>query len=90
MAFAVCYCHCQWIINPDVLSSWAKLQISPHTFSSVEYGKFLIEIDEHVNNHKPVSTTANEKKYFYSLKSLMILSGTPALPHPILQLTIPA
>jgi hypothetical protein len=46
-------------------SSWAKLQISPDTLSSMECGNFLVEIYEHANNHK-LTTTASEKKYFYS------------------------
>ena len=56
--------------SPGVSSSWAKLQISPHTLSSVEYGNFLIEIYEHVNNHE-TTTTASQKKYFYFLLALL-------------------
>jgi hypothetical protein len=64
---AVCCCHCQ---TDSISSSWAKSKISPEALSSVEYGNFLIEIYEHVNNHK-ATTTANEKKYFYSPIALL-------------------
>jgi hypothetical protein len=56
--------------NPGGSSSWAKLQISPDTLSSMEYGNFLVEIYEHANNHK-ATTTASEKKYFYSPLALL-------------------
>jgi hypothetical protein len=36
----------------------------------MEYGNFLVEIYEHANNHKP-TTTAGEKKYFYSPIALL-------------------
>jgi hypothetical protein len=36
----------------------------------MEYGNFLIEIYEHANNHK-ASTTASQKKYFYSPLALL-------------------
>jgi hypothetical protein len=36
----------------------------------MEYGNFLIEIYEHANNHK-ATTTASEKKYFYSPIALL-------------------
>jgi hypothetical protein len=36
----------------------------------MEYGNFLVEIYEHANNHK-ATTTANEKKYFYSPIALL-------------------
>jgi hypothetical protein len=65
---AVC-CNCQ-SDNPGGSSSWAKLQISPDTLSSMEYGNFLVEIYEHANNHK-ATTTASEKKYFYSPIALL-------------------
>jgi hypothetical protein len=65
---AVC-CNCQ-SDNPGGSSSWAKLQISPDTFSSMEYGNFLVEIYEHANNHK-ATTTASQKKYFYSPIALL-------------------
>ncbi|EFX79566.1 hypothetical protein DAPPUDRAFT_244780 [Daphnia pulex] len=74
LAFAVC-CNCQ-SNGPGLSSSWAKLQISPDTLSSMEYGNFLIEIYEHANNHK-VTTTASEKKYFYS--PLALLDHTSAV-----------
>jgi hypothetical protein len=51
-------------------SSWAKLQISPDTLSSMKYGNFLVEIYEHANNHK-ATTTASDKKYFYSPLALL-------------------
>ncbi len=54
--------------NP--VASWAKLQISPDTLSSMKYGNFLVEIYEHANNHK-ATTTAGEKKYFYSPIALL-------------------
>jgi hypothetical protein len=65
---AVC-CNCQ-SDNPGGSSSWAKLQISPDTLSSIKYGNFLVEIYEHANNHK-ATTTASEKKYFYSPIALL-------------------
>ncbi|XP_046456767.1 CAP-Gly domain-containing linker protein 1-like isoform X2 [Daphnia pulex] len=65
---AVC-CNCQ-SDNPGGSSSWEKLQISPDPLSSMEYGNFLVEIYEHANNHKP-TTTASEKKYFYSPLALL-------------------
>ncbi|EFX79641.1 hypothetical protein DAPPUDRAFT_244756 [Daphnia pulex] len=74
LAFAV-YCDCQ-SNGPGLSSSWAKLQISPDTLSSMEYGNFLIEIYEHANNHK-ATTTASEKKYFYS--PLALLDHTSAV-----------
>ncbi len=65
---AVC-CKCQSInSSPGASSSWAKLKISPETFSSMEYGNFRIEIYQHVNNQKAI---ANQKKYFYSPLSLL-------------------
>jgi hypothetical protein len=42
----------------------------------MEYGNFLVEIYEHANNHKP-TTTASEKKYFYS--PLALLDHTSAV-----------
>jgi hypothetical protein len=42
----------------------------------VEYGNFLIEIYEHVNNHR-TTTTASEKKYFYA--PLVLLDHTSAI-----------
>ncbi len=36
----------------------------------MEYGNFLVEIYEHANNHK-ATTTASEKKYFYSPIALL-------------------
>jgi hypothetical protein len=46
-------------------SSWAKLQISPSELCSMEHGSFRVNIYEHANNHKPTTTNANTKKYFY-------------------------
>ena len=67
--FAVCR-NCQ-SENPGGCSySWTKLQISPDTLSSMKYGNFLIEIYEHVNNHK-ATTTDSQKKYFYSPIALL-------------------
>jgi hypothetical protein len=64
-------CDSQQSDNPNVSSFWTKLQqISPDTLSSMEYGNFRIEIFEHVNNHK-ATTTAGEKKYFYSPLALL-------------------
>jgi hypothetical protein len=70
-AFAVCS-KCQSINGTGSSSSWTKLQmiISPDTFSSMEYGNFRIEIYEHVNNQK-ATTTATQKKYFYSPMALL-------------------
>nr|CAH0101326.1 unnamed protein product [Daphnia galeata] len=65
--FTIC-CKCQ-SENP-VTSSWAKLEISPDTLSSMEYGNFLIEIYEHAHNHK-TTTTASQKKYFFSPLALL-------------------
>jgi hypothetical protein len=67
LAFAI-HCNCQ-SENLEV-SSWAKLQISPDTLSSMEYGNFPIEIYEHANNHK-TTTTASDKKFFYSPIALL-------------------
>ncbi|XP_046637877.1 uncharacterized protein LOC124316153 isoform X2 [Daphnia pulicaria] len=65
---AVC-CQCQSFNLGASSSSWAKLKISPDTFSSMEYGNFLTEIYEHAdNNHK---STASQKKYFYSPIALL-------------------
>ena len=61
-------CHCQ-SENP-VTSSWAKLEISPNTLNSMEYGNFRIEIYEHAHNHR-AATTASQKKYFYSPLALL-------------------
>jgi hypothetical protein len=72
---AIC-CQCQSDNNPGGSSSWAKLQISPDTLSSMDYGNFLVEIYEHANNHK-ATTTASEKKYFYS--PLALLDQTSAV-----------
>jgi hypothetical protein len=62
-------CHCQ-SDNPGGASSWAKLQISPDTLSSMKYGNFLIDTYEHANNRKE-RTTAKEKKYFYAPIALL-------------------
>ena len=67
LAFTIC-CSCQ---DSSVdSSSWAKLQISPVSLSSMEYGNFLVEIYEHANNHK-ATTIASQKKYFYSPIALL-------------------
>jgi hypothetical protein len=68
--FVICCCKCQSINSPVTSSSWAKLQISPDTLSSMEYGNFLIDIYEHAHNHK-AATTASQKKYFYSPLALL-------------------
>ncbi|EFX82669.1 C1q and tumor necrosis factor-related protein-like protein 2 [Daphnia pulex] len=70
MCFADVCCHCQSDNNFGGSSSWEKLQISPDTLSSIEYGNFLVEIYEHANNYK-ATTTASEKKYFYSPLALL-------------------
>ena len=68
LAFTICRCSCQ---DSSVdSSSWAKLQISPVSLSSMEYGNFLVEIYEHANNHK-ATTIASQKKYFYSPIALL-------------------
>ena len=69
LGFAIC-CNCQLDSPGAFSSSWAKLQISPDTLSSMEYGNFLIEIYEHANNHK-ATTIENQKKYFYSPLALL-------------------
>jgi hypothetical protein len=66
-SLAIC-CNSQPENNPG--ASWAKLQISPDTLSSMKYGNFLVEIYEHANNHKE-TTTASQKKYFYSPIALL-------------------
>jgi hypothetical protein len=66
-SLAVC-CNSQSENNPG--ASWAKLQISPDSLSSMEYGNFLVEIYEHANNHK-ATTTDSQKKYFYSPLALL-------------------
>jgi hypothetical protein len=63
IVFACCHCQSEKIGSDS--STWEKLQISPDTFSSVEYGNFLIEIYEHTDNNK-ATTTMSQKKYFYS------------------------
>ncbi len=68
VSLAVC-CNSQSGNNPGG-SSWAKLQISPDTLSSMEYGNFLVEIYEHANNHK-ATTTDRLKQYFYSPIALL-------------------
>jgi hypothetical protein len=68
-SLAVC-CNSQSENNPGGSSSWAKLQISPDTLSSMKYGNFLVEIYEHANNHK-ATTTDSKKKYFYSPIALL-------------------
>jgi hypothetical protein len=73
LAFIAVCCKCQSINGTDGTNgspSWAKLQISPDTFSSMEYGNFRIEIYEHVKNQK-ATTTASLKKYFYSPLALL-------------------
>ena len=65
IVLAVACCHCQSEKIGSDSSTWEKLQISPDTFSSVEYANFLIEIYEHTDNNKP-ATTMSQKKYFYS------------------------
>ncbi|XP_046456942.1 uncharacterized protein LOC124204007 isoform X2 [Daphnia pulex] len=72
---SVICCNCQSNKNPKTnnpggSSSWAKLQISADTLSSMNYGNFLIEIYEHANNHKQ-TTTASQKKYFYAPIALL-------------------
>ena len=71
-----CCCHCQSEKIGSDSSTWEKLQISPDTFSSVEYANFLIEIYEHTDNNK-ATTTMSQKKYFYS--SLAILDHKSAV-----------
>jgi hypothetical protein len=65
IVLAVACCHCQSEKIGSDSSTWEKLQISPDTFSSVEYANFLIEIYEHTDNNK-ATTTMSQKKYFYS------------------------
>jgi hypothetical protein len=65
---AVC-CQCQSFNLGASSSSWAKLKISPDTFSSMEYGNFLIEIYEHADNNQKSSDS--QKKYFYSPLALL-------------------
>jgi hypothetical protein len=64
-SLAVC-CNSQSENNPG--ASWAKLQISPDSLSSMEYGNFLVEIYEHASNQK---STDSQKKYFYSPLALL-------------------
>ena len=66
IVLAVACCHCQSEKIGSDSSTWEKLQISPDTFSSVEYANFLIEIYEHTDNNKPATTNTSQKKYFYS------------------------
>ncbi|XP_046637878.1 interaptin-like isoform X1 [Daphnia pulicaria] len=65
---AVC-CQCKSFNLGASSSSWAKLKISPDTFSSMKYGNFLIEIYEHANNNQKSSDS--QKKYFYSPIALL-------------------
>ena len=76
IVLAVACCHCQSEKIGSDSSTWEKLQISPDTFSSVEYANFLIEIYEHTDNNK-ATTTMSQKKYFYS--SLAILDHKSAV-----------
>jgi hypothetical protein len=66
LAFLAVCCNSQSDNNPG--ASLAKLQISPDTLSSMEYGNFLVEIYEHANNQK---STDGQKKYFYSPLALL-------------------
>jgi hypothetical protein len=65
IVLVVACCHCQSEKIGSDSSTWEKLQISPDTFSSIEYANFLIEIYEHTDNNK-ATITMNQKKYFYS------------------------
>ena len=66
LAFVVC-CNCFGM--PGGSSSWAKLQISPDTLSTMKYGNFLIDIYEHA--HNMAKSNIGEKKYFYSPIALL-------------------
>jgi hypothetical protein len=63
---AVC-CQCQLFGASS--SSRAKLKISLDTFSSMEYGNFLVEIYEHADYNQKSSDI--QKKYFYSPIALL-------------------
>lgn len=52
------------------LSSWAKLQISPDTLGSMEFGHFGINVYEHASNHK-ASTPKDQCKYYFAPISLL-------------------
>jgi hypothetical protein len=67
-SLAVC-CNCQSNDPVASSSSWAKLRISPDTFSFKEYGNFVVRIYEHANNHG--AETASQKRYFYSPLALL-------------------
>ncbi|EFX63632.1 hypothetical protein DAPPUDRAFT_119038 [Daphnia pulex] len=69
VSLAVC-CNCQSNNPVASSSSWAKLRISPDTFSFMEYGNFVVRIYEHANNHV-AATTASQKRYFYSPLALL-------------------
>ena len=61
LAINTIFCKCQSSDNSGVSSSWAKLQISPYTLSSLEYGNFLIDIYEHANNKLLTSALLDHK-----------------------------
>jgi len=50
------------------IDSWAKLQISPTAFDSVNYDDFLINIYEHSGNGRIVekNKTSESRKYYYA------------------------
>ena len=56
----------QQLDNSESPSSWAKLEISPDTLGSMEYGNFGIDIYEHTSNRKQ-NTSLGYCKYYFSL-----------------------
>ena len=61
------------ILNPETSSSsysWAKLQISSDTLSSMEYGNYRVDIYEHSKNQHP-NTPSNRHKYYYAPIALL-------------------
>ena len=61
----------QQLDNSESPSSWAsKLEISPDTLGSMEYGNFGIDIYEHTSNRKQ-NTSLGYCKYYFSPIALL-------------------
>lgn len=60
-------------------SSWAKLQISPNTLGSMEFGHFGIDVYEHTDNHKESNPEDQCKKCNYYFAPISLLDHTSAV-----------
>jgi hypothetical protein len=56
-------------------SSWAKLQISPNTLGSMEFGLYSINVYEHASNHNP---TTPKDRYMYYFAPISLLNHKSA------------